>query len=72
MLTPFEQNKLRLIKQMALRGLAHEVSREDKQWVLDISAREQKTIPFQAMVAATREGFDTSRVKTTDWETVVV
>ena len=72
MLTAQETVKMRRIKDMALRGLAHEVSREDKQWVLDIAAREKTAVPFKAMVAATKEGFDTSRVHTTGWETVAV
>ena len=61
MLTPQETNKLRLIKQMALRGLAHEVSREDKQWVIDITVREKTLFPAKAAVYAMREGYDLSK-----------
>ena len=61
MLTVYETNKLRLIKDMARRGLANEVSREDKQWVLDVSAREGAVIPAQAAVMALREGYDISK-----------
>lgn len=72
MLSTDEKVKLRRIKDMARRGLAHEVSRTDKQWCLDIAAREGHIVPFQAMVAATKDGYFTSHVKTTGWETVVV
>ena len=57
MLTAQETNKLRLIKDMAMRGLAHEVSREDKQWVLDVSAREGASIPAPAAALAMKEGY---------------
>jgi hypothetical protein len=60
------------IKQMALRGLAHLVSREDKQWVLDVSGREHKAIPFKAAVKAMAEGYDMSRVYVAELETVAV
>jgi hypothetical protein len=72
MLTPQETVRLRRIKDMALRGLANEVSRADKQWALDIAARENQRVPFKAAVAAYKEGYDISRVSTTGWETVVV
>ena len=61
MLTVYETNKLRLIKDMARRGLANEVSREDKQWVLDVSAREGAVIPAAAAHMAAREGYDISK-----------
>lgn len=57
MLTAYETNKLRLIKNMATRGKAHEVSREDKQWVLDITAREGASIPAPAAAMALKEGY---------------
>jgi hypothetical protein len=40
MFTPRELTRFRLIKQMAQNGQAAFVSRADKQWVLDIMARE--------------------------------
>jgi len=72
MLSTDEMVKMRRIQDMARRGLAHEVSREDKQWVIDIAAREGTEVPFRALVAAYKDGYDTTGVKTSGWETVVV
>ena len=72
MLTPNETVKLRRIKDMALRGLAHQVSREDKQWVLDMAVRENKPVPAPAAAQALKEGYDISRVKTITQQTVAV
>ena len=60
MLTAAETTKLRRIKDMALRGLAHEVSREDKQWVLDISAREGTKQDIRVLAKAAMDGYDVS------------
>ena len=60
MLTAAETLKLRLIKQAALRGGSATVSREDKQWVLDISAREGAVQDPRTMLAAMRDGYNVS------------
>ena len=57
MLTPAEQTKLRLIKQAALAGHSGKVSREDKQWVLDIAAREGKKVDLRVLAKAAAEGY---------------
>jgi len=72
MLTTYEANKLRLIKDMARKGRAHEVSREDKQWVLDIAAREGSSVPAPAAAMALREGYNISHITTITRETVAV
>lgn len=72
MLTDSEKARMRLIKHAAKTGRAHEVSRADKQWVLDVAAREQTAVPFKAAVMALAEGYDVSHVYTTAAETVAV
>lgn len=72
MLTAYETNKMRLIKDMARRGLAHEVSREDKQWVLDIAAREGSSVPAPAAAMALREGYNISHITNISNQTVAV
>lgn len=58
MLTASEATKLRRIKDMAVRGLAHEVSREDKQWVLDVSAREGIKQDPRVLAKAAMDGYN--------------
>ena len=58
MFTPQEIARLTRIKQAALRGDAAKVSREDKQWVLDISAREKIVQRPATLALAAMEGFD--------------
>lgn len=58
MLTVEETVKLRRIKAAALRGDAAKVSREDKQWVLDISAREGTNQSPAVLAKAAMEGYD--------------
>ena len=58
MLTAAETARLSRIKQAALRGDAAKVSREDKQWVLDIAAREGTALDPRVMLTAIRDGFD--------------
>lgn len=72
MLADHEKARMRLIKDMARSGKANEVSRADKQWVLDIAAREQTAVPFKAAVMAMAEGYNVSNVLTTEAETVAV
>ena len=60
MLTANEKARLSRIKQAALRGDAAKVSREDKQWVLDIAAREGAMQDPRTMLAAIRDGYDVS------------
>ena len=58
MLTAAETTRLTRIKHAAQRGDAAKVSREDKQWVLDIAAREGKQQDPRVLAAAALEGFD--------------
>ena len=58
MLTAAENARLSRIKQAALRGDAAKVSREDKQWVLDLAARENKPQDPRVLAKAAMEGFD--------------
>ena len=58
MLTAAETTRLTRIKAAALRGDSKLVSREDKQWVLDIAAREGKQQDVRVLAAAALEGFD--------------
>ena len=58
MLTAAENARLSRIKQAALRGDAAKVSREDKQWVLDLAARENEPQDPRVLAKAAMEGFD--------------
>ena len=60
MITAMETTKLRLIRQMALDGKGHLVSRADKQWVLDSSAREGDKQNPRVLALALAEGYDIS------------
>jgi hypothetical protein len=62
MFTPRELTRFRLIKQMAQNGQAAFVSRADKQWVLDIMARENRTVPAEAALCAMAEGYTVHNV----------
>jgi hypothetical protein len=58
MLTAAETARMNRIKQAALRGDAKLVSREDKQWCLDIAAREKVVQHPATLAKAAMEGFD--------------
>ena len=72
MLTAAETARLSRIKQAALRGDAKLVSRADKQWVLDIAAREGSYVPAPAAAMALREGYNVSHVNTIGKQTVAM
>jgi hypothetical protein len=57
MFTTGELMRFKLIKQMAQNGCADQVSRADKQWVLDIMAREGKSVPPEAALRAMADGY---------------
>ena len=58
MLTAAETARMKRIKQAALRGDAKLVSREDKQWCLDIAAREKIAQSPVTLARAAMEGFN--------------
>ena len=62
MLTAAETTKLRHIKALTLVGRAREVSRADKQWVLDLATREGKKVAMATLMQAHYEGFDVTAV----------
>jgi hypothetical protein len=62
MLTAYESNKLRLIKQAALDGRASEVSRADKQWVLDIAARNGTVCKMEMLKLAELQGYNVKNI----------
>ena len=60
MLTAAETTRINRIKAAALRGGGAAVSREDKQWCLDIAARENTKQDPRTLLAAMQEGYDVS------------
>ena len=62
MLTAAEKTKFRLIKEAALQGRATEVSRADKQWMLDIFARTGRTCKAEVLQAAAKEGYNVNNI----------
>ena len=62
MLTAAEKNKLRLIKEAALRGDGWKVSHADKQWVLDMLARTGATCKVEVLQRAAADGYDVSKI----------
>ena len=60
MLTAAETARINRIKAAALRGDSKLVSREDKQWVLDLAARENKPQDPRVLAKAAMEGYDIS------------
>lgn len=62
MLTAEETVRINRIRAEALRGGGAAVSREDKQWTLDIAAREGTRQDPRTLLAAMREGYDVSGV----------
>ena len=63
MLTQAELTKWRFIKAMAMTGRSAEVPRADKQWILDIAAREEDKLPFDVVKLAQAKGFEVSNVQ---------
>ncbi len=68
MLTPREQGRVDLIKAAAENG--NFVSKDEKQWILLIAARECWPLPADAIVAASRAGFITCDVTLDETENV--
>jgi hypothetical protein len=62
MLTAYEKTKLRLIKQMALDNKGHLVSRADKQWVLDIAARNGTVCKIEMLKLAEADGYNVKHI----------
>ena len=58
MLTANETVRINRIKQAALRGDGKLVSREDKQWCLDIAAREKIAQSPVTLARAALDGYD--------------
>ena len=57
-LTQDEMIRLKSIKTLTLQGRRDLVSREEKQWTLDLMRREQLPMSKAAINAAAREGFN--------------
>jgi len=46
-----------------MTGRSAEVAHADKQWILDIAAREQDKLPFDVVKLAQQKGFEVSNVQ---------
>ena len=57
-LTQDEMIRLKSIKTLTLQGRRDLVSREEKQWTLDLMRREQLPMSKAAINAAAQEGFN--------------
>jgi hypothetical protein len=62
MFSATEQAKLYIIKTQTLNGKAHEVSRADKQWVLNMLAREGITCKVEVLQLAAKNGYNVKNI----------
>lgn len=62
-LTTDEALRLRSIKVLTQQGRRDLVSREEKQWTLDMMRREQLPMTAAAIAAAAKEGYDVSGLR---------
>ena len=60
------EDNLRLaeIKTLMRDGRSHLITAADKQWVIDTLARSNSPVPAIVKVNATKQGFNTSNLKT--------
>jgi hypothetical protein len=60
------EDNLRLaeIKALIRDGRSHLITDADKQWVIDTLARANSPVPAVVKVNATKQGFNTSKLKT--------
>ena len=63
-MTPAEKEKLARIKELCMTGRWRSVSAADRQWVLDIVAREQVMIRADVVQKAANEGFNVAGIVT--------
>ena len=63
MMTKEEAYKLKEIKSIARDGRLDQISAEEKQWVLDILAREKVAVDPRVIQGAKAQGFNVQSVK---------
>ena len=64
MFTFEDEMRLKEIKTLIRDGRSHLITAADKQWVIDTLSRANSPVPAVVKVNATKQGFNTSNLKT--------